>query len=92
VIAAVFAPIGAFAAGGDNDPFVLYAWKNLVHVGIGQSVDGRSPVLAVVIAHKHAANFDGGVKAAGLFMIRGYAMKLKSSPEPQPMSKTREPS
>jgi hypothetical protein len=28
-------------------------------------IDGRSPVLAVVIAHKHAANFDGGVKAAG---------------------------
>src|SRR5215470_9327222 len=28
VIATVFAPIGAFATGSDNHPFVLYAWKN----------------------------------------------------------------
>jgi hypothetical protein len=74
----VFTPIGTFAASGDNDRFVLYGWKNLVHVGVRQSVDARSPALAVVIAHKHSANFDGGVKPAGLVMIRGYKPRARS--------------
>src|SRR5262244_3075045 len=68
---AIRAAIGAFTAGRDNESFRLRAGKNLVDIGIIQSLGGWSPPLSRIIANQHTSDFDCSVKTARRFIVRG---------------------
>src|SRR5215468_4228631 len=65
------AAIGAFTTGRDNESLRLRAGKNLVDIGIIQSLGCWRPPLARIVTNEHTSNLDCGIKTARSFVIRG---------------------
>src|SRR5437879_11572953 len=78
MLAAIQAPINTFAASGDDKPFGSRARENLMHIRIGQPGNHRPPLLTVVIANEHAADFDSSEKSARCFMVGGDKPRARS--------------
>src|SRR4029077_1108571 len=75
---AILAPIDAFPASGDDDPFVLRAGKNLMYVRVIQPIRNLRPVLAGIITDQNSTYLDGGEKPLWRFMVRGEEAHARS--------------
>src|SRR5262245_28457246 len=65
------AAIGAFTTGRDNESLRLHAGKNLVDIGIIQSLGCWRPPLSRIVANEHTSDLDCGIETARSFVIRG---------------------
>src|SRR6478672_9260986 len=60
-----------FATGGVNHAGICRAGDDLMNVHVGQSVVGRLPIVAAIVADQHAADLDAGVQSRGRNRIIG---------------------
>src|SRR6185437_11986435 len=72
----------SFAAGGVNHARICRAGNNFMNVHVGQSLVGRLPTVAAVVADQHAADLDAGVQSRGgnriIGEITGARLKLRT--------------
>src|ERR1044071_8990081 len=61
----------SFAAGGVNHARICRAGNNFMNVHVGQSLVGRLPTVAAVVADQHAADLDACVQSRGRNRIIG---------------------